>query len=311
MNSNIGHISSKVNLLWLVVCLLLCQMPVLSQELNCNVKVNADQVPNVNKRIFETLEKAIYEFMNNTKWTDDVFKPEERIECNILITVNSAINNSEFMATIQVQSTRPVYNTAYNSTILNYNDKNFQFKYVEFQPLEFSNTTFLSNLTAVLAFYAYYIIAMDYETFSLKGGTPYFQKAQNIVNLAQNTPEPGWKAFDAPDQNNRYWIVENMLNQYFEPIRFCLYKYHRLGLDIMAQDPEKARKEIFEALKLLEKVFDQRPGNFQLQMFFNAKSQEIINIFSKADPNQKQEVVQLLSKINPQNASKYREILNR
>lgn len=282
-----------------------------AQELNCNVKINSSQVPNVNKRIFETLEKSIYEFMNNTKWTEDVFKPEERIECNLLITISSAINNSDFNATLQVQATRPVFNTSYNSTTFNYHDKNFQFKYVEFQPLEFSQTTFLSNLTAVLAYYAYLIIGIDYDTFSPKGGTLYFQKAQNIVNLSQNTPEPGWKAFDAPDQNNRYWIVENFLNPYFEPIRQCMYQYHRKGMDVMAKDPVSARKEIAAALRLLEKVFDQRPGNYQLQLFFNAKSQEIINIFSKADPNEKQEMVQLLSKINPQNASKYQELLKR
>ncbi|MBV6462095.1 MAG: hypothetical protein HJHJAOHD_02238 [Flavobacteriales bacterium] len=288
--------------------LLICVNSLYAQELNCVVQVNSTQVANVEKRVFETLQKAIFEFMNNRKWTTDIYKNDERIQCNILLNITEVVSQNEFKATISVQSSRSVYASSYSSTIINHIDKDFQFKYVEYEPLEFSDNVFISNLTAVLGYYAYIILGADYDTFSQNGGTPYFQKALAIVNLAQSAPEQGWKAFE--NINNRYWIAENYTNQIFSPLREFMYKYHRLAFDIMATDVDKGRKEAFEALKLLEKVHIQRPGNFQLSFLFNAKADEIINLFQgSTDANEKQEVLQLLGKINPQNINRYQKIL--
>jgi len=292
----------------LYLFLFFCAYSMPAQELNCVVQVNSTQVANVEKRVFETLQKAIFEFMNNRKWTTDIFKNDERIQCNILVNITEVVSQNEFKATISVQSSRIVYASSYTSTVINHIDKDFQFKYVEYEPLEFSDNVFISNLTAVLGYYAYIILGADYDTFMLNGGTSYFQKALAIVNLAQSAPEQGWKAFE--NINNRYWIAENYTNQIFSPLREYMYRYHRLGFDIMSSDVEKGRKEVFEALKLLEKVHIQRPGNFQLSFLFNAKADEIINLFQGSnDANEKQEVLQLLGKINPQNINKYQKIL--
>lgn len=277
-----------------------------AQELNCSVKVNAQQVQGTDRRVFETLEKAIYEFMNNTRWTNDVFKVEERIECSIFINVTDRPSVDDFKATIQVQSRRPIYNSSYNSTILNYFDNDFQFKYIEYQPIEFSPTTFTSNLASVLAYYAYIIIALDYDTFSPEGGTKYYQMAQQIVNNAQNTAETGWKAFES--DRNRYWYVENMLTQTFTPLRLCLYRYHRKGLDTMLENQEDARREILEALKLLRSIHAIKPASFNVQLFLNNKADEIVNIFSVAYSDVKSQVITLMTEIDPGNLAKYQKL---
>lgn len=277
-----------------------------AQELNCSVKVNAQQVQGTDRRVFETLEKAIYEFMNNTRWTNDVFKVEERIECSLFINVTDRPSVDDFKATIQVQSRRPIYNSSYNSTIFNYFDNDFQFKYIEYQPIEFSISTFTSNLASVLAYYAYIIIALDYDTYSQEGGTKYYQMAQQIVNNAQNTAETGWKAFES--DRNRYWYVENMLTQTFTPLRICLYRYHRKGLDTMLGNQEDARKEILEALKLIRSIHTIKPASFNVQLFFNSKSDEIVNIFSVAYSDVKSQVITLMTEIDPGNLAKYQKL---
>lgn len=277
-----------------------------AQELNCSVKVNAQQVQGTDRRVFETLEKAIYEFMNNTRWTNDVFKVEERIDCSLFINVTDRPSVDEFRATIQVQSRRPIYNSSYNATILNNFDNDFQFKYIEYQPIEFSISTFTSNLASVLAYYAYIIIALDYDTYALEGGTKYYQLAQQIVNNAQNTSETGWKAFES--DRNRYWYVENMLTQTFTPLRHCLYRYHRKGLDTMLQNQDEARKEILEALKLIRSIHAIKPASYNVQLFFNAKADEIVNIFSVAYSDVKSQVITLMTEIDPGNLAKYQKL---
>ncbi len=277
-----------------------------AQELNCSVKVNAQQVQGTDRRVFETLEKAIYEFMNNTRWTNDVFKVEERIECSLFINVTDRPSVDDFKATIQIQSRRPIYNSSYNSTILNYFDNDFQFKYIEYQPIEFSISTFTSNLASVLAYYAYIIIALDYDTYSQEGGTKYYQMAQQIVNNAQNTVETGWKAFES--DRNRYWYVENMLTQTFTPLRICLYRYHRKGLDTMLENQDEARKEILEALKLIRSIHAIKPASFNVQLFFNSKADEIVNIFSVAYSDVKSQVITLMTEIDPGNLAKYQKL---
>ncbi|MFN4234846.1 MAG: DUF4835 family protein [Bacteroidia bacterium] len=289
-----------------LITFLLSALTLSAQELNCSVKVNAQQVQGTDRRVFETLQNAIYEFMNNTRWTNDVFKVEERIECSIFINVTDRPSVDDFRATIQVQSRRPIFNSSYNSTILNYFDNDFQFKYIEYQPIEFSPTTFTSNLASVLAYYAYIIIALDYDTYSLEGGTKYYQIAQQIVNNAQNTSETGWKAFES--DRNRYWYVENMLTQTFTPLRHCLYRYHRKGLDAMLINQEEARKEILEALKLIRSIHAIKPASFNVQLFFNSKADEIVNIFSVAYSDVKSQVITLMTEIDPGNLAKYQKL---
>ncbi|MBL7889991.1 MAG: DUF4835 family protein [Bacteroidia bacterium] len=278
-----------------------------AQELNCKVQVLSQQIQGTDKRVFTTLQTAIFEFMNNKKWTNDQFKLDERIDCSILINVTERPSTDQFVATIQVQSRRPVYKSSYNSVLLNYNDNDFQFTYLENQPLEFNENQFTTNLTSVLGFYAYLIIGMDYDTFSMNGGTTYLQKAQNIVNQAQNTSETGWRAFES--NKNRYWLINNMLDAPFINIRECMYNYHRKGLDEMVSNKEGGRANILEALESLRKVHQARPLSFAMQVFFNAKSDEIINIFSGAFSDEKSKVVTLLNDIDPTNSNKYQKIM--
>lgn len=276
-----------------------------AQELNCSVQVNSSQIQSSDKKIFETMQTAIREFMNNRKWTNDQFLNQERIECSLLITVSER-SSDEMKATIQVQGRRPVHKSSYYSTLLNFNDLDFTFRYLEYQPLDYNEQSHLSNLTSVLAFYAYIIIGLDYDSFSLNGGTPYFQKAQTIISNAQNAPDKGWKAFEGT--RNRYWLVENLLNPQFAPQREGWYKYHRLGLDMMADNVENGRKEVTESLDLEKKVYQEKPGSLLLQVFFNAKTDELINIYSQAFPDEKARVATLLSEIDPSNANKYQKI---
>lgn len=259
------------------------------------------------RQVLEELEKSVFEFMNNTKWTKDVYTNDERIECSITITVNERLSTDEFRGSIQVQSRRPVYKSSYNSTMFNWSDNDFQFRYLPFQAMEFSETQHLSNLTSVLAFYANIILALDYDSFALKGGETYYRKAQTIVTNAQNDPNPGWRSFDS--QKNRYWLVENMFNPIFSPLREAYYFYHRVGLDVLMTDKEAGRESVFEALKLVKAVHQQRPGSFNVQLFFNAKAEEIVNVFSVSFPDEKSKVVSLLNEIDPAHTTQYQKIL--
>ena len=278
-----------------------------AQELNCKVQVLSQQIQGTDKRVFTTLQTAIFEFMNNKKWTTDAFKLDERIDCSILINVTERPSTDQFIATIQVQSRRPVFKSSYNSVLLNYNDNDFQFSYLENQPLEFNENQFTTNLTSVLGFYAYMIIGMDYDTFSPDGGTNYLQKAQNVVNNAQSASESGWRAFES--NKNRYWLITNMLDAPFINIRSCMYSYHRKGLDEMVTNKEGGRANLLEALESLRKVHQARPLSFAMQVFFNAKSDEIINIFSGAFADEKSKVMTLLNDIDPTNSNKYQKIM--
>ncbi len=278
----------------------------LGQELNCAVQVNSSQLSG-DKRIYETLQKAIVEFMNNRNWTNDTYKNEERIVCSILITVSDHTNDA-FKATIQVQSSRPTYKSSYNSPLINYNDQDFQFSYVEFQPLDFSEGAYLSNLTSVLAFYANMFVALDYDSYSLYGGTAYYQKAATIGNNAQNDQSvKGWNSFDS--QRNRYWMVNNMLDPVYAPIREYLYKFHRLGLDVMSVNKDQGKTVIVENLSLLQKTSHDRPSSFSLTLFFNAKADELVNIFGGATTDEKNKVIPILNEIDPANSNKYQKIM--
>ncbi|MCO6500291.1 MAG: DUF4835 family protein, partial [Vicingus serpentipes] len=270
-----------------------------AQELNCSVTVNSTQIIGSDKSIFDVLEKAVFEFVNNRKWTANVYDPDERIEASILINITEQIATGNFKATIQVQSRRPVYGTSYNSTLLNLLDKEFDFQFNEFDPLTYSETSFINNLTSVISYYVYIILAFDYDSFSLGGGTPYLDKALTIVNNSQSASEPGWKAFEG--DKNRYWLVQDLLRDNYAPYREALYKYHRLGFDVMTQDTPKGRAEVLNSLKLLENIYTLKPGAFILQIFFNAKINEIISLFKEATTQEKAEVITLINKIDPAN----------
>lgn len=278
-----------------------------AQELNCQVQVVSPQIQGTTeKRIFDNLQKAVFEFMNNTKWTTDIYSIEERISCSMFINITEKLSTDEYKATIQIQSTRPVFKSSYNTVLLNHNDADFTFRYVEFQPLDFSINQHMSNLTSTLAYYAYVIIAMDYDTYSLNGGTPWWQKAQTIVANAQNAPEKGWKSMEST--KNRYWLVENMLQPLFAPLRVCSYNYHRMGFDIMYNDVAAGRAAVLAALQTLEGIHNQRPLSFPLQVFFNAKSDEIVKLFTGGLQEEKSKVVPLLQKIDPGHGIVYQNI---
>lgn len=289
-----------------LLAILLFSFSATAQELNCSISVISPQVQNTEKRIFETLQNDAREFLNSTRWTNDSYKLEERIECSILITVSERISNDKYRANIQIQSSRPAFNTSYNTTLVNILDQDFTFNYTESQQLQFQENQHISNLTSVLAYYAYLIIGMDYDSFSEKGGEPYYQKALQIVNNAQNEPEKGWKQFDG--SKNRYWVIENLLNARFEDFRKVLYRYHRLGLDVMQSDQENGRRVIFECLPDLRKIRQDQPNSYLMQIFFTSKADELVNIFSEGMPDTKNKAAQLLMQMDPSNSAKYQKI---
>jgi len=294
----------------LLVFLILLPGVILSQELNCNIQVSAQKVQGSNRQVFENMQRDIYEFMNNTVWTNNVFSYSERIDCNILINITNQISADEFNGTIQIQLRRPVYNTTYNSTILNFIDNNFRFRYVEFQPLEFDPTVHRSNLVSVLAYYAYIILGFDYDSFSPEGGTEFFQMAEKIVLNAQNAPETGWKPYDGSRNRNRYWLVKNLLDKEYEEVRQFIYQYNINGLDKLESKSAEARVTIVESLRLIQEVHRKKPDPFMylVQIVLDARSDELINIFSEAFPEEKSRVVEILTEIDPANKSKYEKI---
>ncbi len=277
-----------------------------SQELRCNVTVSAYSIQGANQNLFRTMQSDLYDFMNNRKWTEHVYSYDEKIRCNIMIRLDEQISADEFKGSIQVQLTRPVFNSSYTSTVLNIKDNDFHCKYVEFQPLEFNETSNRDNLTNIMAFYAYVILGFDYDTFSEEGGTEFFQKAQAIVNNSQNLPQKGWKAYES--ERNRYWLIENVLNKSYSSFRSCMYNYHRNGLDLMESRVEEGRANIADALRDIQKVFRRRPSTYILQMFFDAKSDELVNIFSKSYPDERNRVMAILNEVDPSNGSKYEKI---
>jgi hypothetical protein len=278
-------------------------------QLNCQVRIEAPQLPGTSEKqqLLDQMQKAIFEFMNNNNtWTKDLYTSQEKIDCSIFIDIISKVGADEYMASIQVQSRRPVFKSSYNSTMFNYIDDNFQFKFQQFTALEFNINNFQNNLTSVLAYYAYVVIAEDYDSFSPLGGTEYWQKAQLIVNNAQTASEKGWKSFEG--NKNRYWLVENQLQPLFAGIRNCIYKYHRTGLDLMSEKVEEGRANLLKSLELLVPVYQSRPASFNMELFFNAKINELVDIFSGALPEEKSRALEILLMVDPANTNKYLKI---
>lgn len=296
----------KRTLMFLAIVLFV-QNQLFAQELRCNISISAQKIQGANRTLFETMQSDLYEFMNNRKWTDHQYSMDERIECNFFINLEEQISSDEFKGSIQVQARRPVFNSSYETILLNIKDNDFHVKYIEYQTLEFNETSNKDNLTNILAFYAYIILGMDYDSFSPEGGTEFFQKAQNIVNNSQNAREKGWKAYES--ERNRYWLVENILNKSYSGFRSCMYQYHRQGLDLMSDKAPEGRAAIAESLKQIQKVFRARPSLYILQVFFGAKSDELVNIFSKSFPDERNRVSIILNECDPSNGSKYEKIL--
>lgn len=279
-----------------------------SQELDCRIQVNHSKLQGTtNDKLFQTMQQELYEFINNTAWTKHVYAKDERIECNIFITIEEQISSDEFKGKIQVSSSRPVFGASYLSPILNHLDNNLQFKYVEFEPLEFNANTHTSNLTAILAYYCYIIIGMDYDTFGNNAGTEYFQQAEKIVQNAQAAPEAGWKAYE--NLKNRYWLVENLLNSQYSSMRDFMYTYHRQGMDRLAEKAPEARASIETAIDNLKNVHRRKPGSFLMSIYTTTKGDEIVNVFSQGFPDEKARVYNIMKEVDTANATKYEKIM--
>lgn len=274
-----------------------------AQELNARVQILSPQIQNTNKRVLDVLEVAIRDFLNTRRWSADNFQPQERIDCNFVINIIEWDGGANFKAEAQIQSSRPVYGTTFTSTIFNYSDKEFGFNYTEGQALDFSDQNYIGNLSSLLAYYAYIIVGLDYDTFSKYGGSPMYAKAQTIVNNAQNAPFPGWKAFES--LRNRYWLAENLTNKAYNPIREVLYNYHRLGLDLMYDNQSKGRKEILASLPQLQKIDKQKQGSMLNQIFFTSKADELVNLLAQAEPKDRMNAYNILSALDPANVTKY------
>jgi Domain of unknown function (DUF4835) len=278
----------------------------LGQDLNARVEIVSPKVQSTNKQVFKTLETAMKNFLNNRKWSADAIMPKERIDCNFLLNISSWDGSSNFAGDLQVQSSRPVFNTSYSSTLLNMDDKDISFTYNEGQPLDFTDQNFQSNLASIMAFYAYIIVGLDYDSFSRLGGTPYFTAAQNVVINAQSTSFSGWKAFDGT--TNRYWLSENLNSALYQPLRGFMYDYHRHGLDVMADSAGKARQVITNLLPILSQIDRTRVGAMFPLVFFTSKSDEFVSIFSRADPQDRVQAMNILNQIDPANGLKYQEL---
>jgi hypothetical protein len=292
----------------IAIFLLIFIVPAIAQELRCSISVSANKITGANREIFQSMQMDLYDFVNNKKWTSHTYSTNERIECSMNIQLNQQIGSDEYIGSITVQSMRPAFNSSYKTTMLNIRDEVFRFNYKEFQTIEFAEQGNKDNLTSVLAYYAYIILGFDYDSYSLNGGTEYFEKARTIVSESQNFPgtKNGWKAFES--DYNRYWIVENILNNAYQPYRDCIYAYHRKGLDAMAESVEGGRAEIAESLRLIQRIFRTRSKLYITQMFFDAKSNELVNIFSESTEDERGRVVQILSECDPTNATKYDNI---
>ena len=278
-----------------------------AQELEIRIQVNHSQLQGVDNTKYENMQKALNEFVTNQIWTNNVFKTEERIKCNMVLTITKEVYSDEFQGTLQVVSSRPVYGTGYDSPMLNLLDRNIQFKYADGETLTFNENSH-DELTSLIAYYVYIIIGFDYDSFGKMGGTPYFEKAQKIVNNALGSNYAGWKSFET-NKRNRYWLAENLMNSVYAPIREYIYKYHRLGLDLMSTRLADGCTSIAEGMNDLLKVYRQKSDSYLMSIFFDAKADEIVNIFSNSsDQTQQNKVYNFLKEIDASNLSKYDKI---
>lgn len=286
-----------------------------AQELKAHVTINTSRLGTpADKKAFQTCQAALNNFLNNRKWTGETFQPNEKIVCNFLLNISEAQGGNVYKATLTVQAARPIYNTTYESPLINWMDESILFKYVEYQPIEFNQNRvsgsdpMISNLTAILAYYVYVIIGLDFDSFALRGGDPYYQRAMNIVN---NAPEgrdiTGWKAFDG--LRNRYWLTENLTNNRYNLMHDAIYSYYRLGLDYMYENETEARSAMLNSLSLINTLNNDIPNTMIVAFFFQGKSPELVRVFKKATPEDKQKAREILQKIDISNANTYKQEL--
>ena len=273
-----------------------------AQELNARVTLLAPQVSNISKPTLDALQRTIRDFLNNNKFSTENYKPTERIDCSFVITINSWDGGSGYTAEAQIQSSRPVFNSSYNSTLLNMSDKNFDFAYNDGSTIDFSDQNYISNISALLSYYAYTIIGMDKDSFARMGGTTYYKKAQNIINLAQASGNAGWKAADG--SRNRFWFNENVLNPVFSELRAFIYSYHLNGLDQLT-DNDKGLKQIVDALPALQQMDKQKLGSIFPNVYFASKAEEVTNVLSKLNTQERLKAYNMLAEIDPANIGKY------
>ena len=291
---------------WILGVLLCFAFVGKAQELNCTVTVNSDQVSQTNQQIFRTLERSLTDFVNKTKWTNKVFKENERLNCRMFITVTN-FDSNRFEANIQLQSSRPVYNTSYESPVFNYKDDQFNFEYIEFQPLVYNPNVFDSNLVAVVSYYVYIMLGLDEDTFSLEGGTENYKRAQQIVTTAQGSGAAGWSQ-SATENRTRFVLVDNLLSNTFREYRIAMYNYHRKGLDILGDNNSTGKQVIAGSMRLFESLIQRRPNAFLIQTFFDAKSEEILNIFSDGPKVDVVALKETLNRVAPFYSSTWNEI---
>ena len=282
----------------------------LAQEINCTVTINSDQIEGSNKQVYETLKAGIQDYINQNRWTNMTYAEHEKIECNMLIVVNEVTDNA-YKCEMTLQSRRPVYGTTYSTPLLNFVDKSFNFTYQEFDRIEWQQNTFTTNLTAMLAYYCYLIIGHDQDSFQRLGGTPYFQACEEIVNVCQSatmeqSEQKGWLAFDS--NRNRYALINNLLDEAFKKYRNYYYEYHRLGLDEMSANVTNGRARIAEGMPVLKEAYRARPATYVINTFLDAKSQELVDIFSKGTDKEKKTVYDILTDIDPTRQSTYDKI---
>lgn len=290
-----------------IICLLCCVFTTVSaQELNCKVSINASQIQTTNTQVFTTLENALKEFINDRQWTSAQYSPTERIACSLNITVKKYLEDGTFECELIIQSNRPVYNSNYNTILLNFKDVNFNFHYLEYDPLEFKDNIIDNNLTAVIAYYVYLIIGLDMDSMSPMGGTDILHIVENIVSSAQTLGETGWKAFD--DSKNRHAIINDYMDGGMKSLRQMMYDYHRLGLDEMAQNADRGRAKITESLTLLKEAKDNKTMSSLPQIFIDSKKDELKNIYSKGTAKEREEVYEILMDISPSYSSDWDKI---
>ncbi|MCO5229839.1 MAG: DUF4835 family protein [Chitinophagales bacterium] len=294
----------------LIICTLMSFFSLQAQELDCSVRVEAIKAQNIDPKVFKTLENSVYQFMNNRKWTNDKFEPFEKIKCAIIINITESPTEGDYKASFIIQSQRPVFNSSYQSPVFSQNDKECDFEYFEFQQLDYIANGYTNNLTSLLAFYAYVIIGYDYATFQANGGEPYFKLAKSVIDAIPQSARSkykGWSAFDG--SNNRYQLVDAILNPRFKVFNQVIYTYHYSGMDRMYNDVTTARQAVLSSIKDLEKFNEDSPNNILLRTFFIAKSDELFNLLKGATPMEKGSMVDVLSKLDPLNSEKYRGLL--
>jgi Domain of unknown function (DUF4835) len=295
---------------FLFFALLACLNISFAQELSVQVRVTTGQATTTDPKVFKSLEKAIEDFMNNQKWTDDAFEPQERIKCNIQVTIRKDNGNNSFEADLGVQAKRPVYGSSYETSLLSHLDQEFSFSYEQFQPIQFAKNTYTDNLTAVLSFYAYTILGLDYDSFAPNGGEPYLQTAQDIINQLPKEARDsrGWQ--DNLQYRNRFRVLENLLNPRMKQYRQAWYTYHRQGLDLMAENVENGKSGILKGVSEIGEANLAQPNGYIFQLFANAKASELIDIFRVADPSQREKIIQTMTKIDVANGARYKEMTN-